>query len=68
MFMTFYYLTTNIMIPIIFLIMLLILLVYAKKISIKNQFKLFMWIEIAYAWSAVDVICAAIGVGFIEMK
>lgn len=50
------------------MILLLILFIWNDKISIKNQFKIFMWAEITYAWSALDVVVVAIGIGIIEMK
>lgn len=59
---------TNIVIPFIFLILLLVLFIWADKISIKNQFRIFMWTEITYAWSALDVVVVALGIGIVEMK
>jgi hypothetical protein len=55
-----FYFTVCVFIPLIFLLLLGTIFVFGDNISLKSQLEIFMWTEITYAWSAIDVITMAI--------
>lgn len=49
------------------MLLLINMFIFDGKIKLKNQLETFVWIEIAYAWSAVEVFIFLVIVALFEI-